>query len=93
MVEEHLRRYVVTQTCRRLHQPVFRATVVRAYGTRCAVCSLACAGLLDAAHIVADADPLGIASVRNGLALGSTARQAERAASVGVPAASLALAP
>ena len=69
VVEEHLRRYVVTQTRRRLHQPVFRATVMRAYGTRCAVCSLAYASLLDAAHIIADADPLGIASVRNGLAL------------------------
>jgi putative restriction endonuclease len=33
------------------------------------VCSLRHAPLLDAAHIVADADPLGVASVRNGLAL------------------------
>ena len=68
-VEEHLRRYVVAQTRRRLHQPVFRATVLRAYEGRCAVCSLAHPELLDAAHIVPDSSPRGIASVRNGMAL------------------------
>lgn len=68
-VEEHLRRYVLTQTRRRLHQPVFRATVLRAYDTRCAVCALAHRELLDAAHIAPDSSPGGIASVRNGLAL------------------------
>ncbi|BCN68210.1 HNH endonuclease [Prescottella equi] len=68
-VEEALRRYVVAETKRRLHQPVFRATVMRAYETRCAVCSLAHGSLLDAAHIVPDGDELGIASVQNGLAL------------------------
>ncbi|MGF1661890.1 MAG: HNH endonuclease, partial [Kineosporiaceae bacterium] len=36
---------------RRLHQPVFRARVIQAYTTRCAVCALAHASLLDAAHI------------------------------------------
>lgn len=69
VVEEHMRRYIVTQTRRRLHQPVFRAAVMRAYGTRCSVCALGHGELLDAAHIVADADPGGIAAVRNGLAL------------------------
>jgi putative restriction endonuclease len=69
LVEEHLRRYIVSQTRRRLHQPVFRATVMRAYAVRCAVCALGHGELLDAAHIVPDADPRGIASVRNGLAL------------------------
>ncbi|QCQ90475.1 HNH endonuclease [Rhodococcus sp. SGAir0479] len=68
-VEETLRRYVVAETKRRLHQPVFRAAVMRAYETRCAVCALAHGELLDAAHIVPDGDELGIASVRNGLAL------------------------
>lgn len=68
-VEEALRRYVVAETKRRLHQPVFRATVMRAYETRCAVCALAHGVLLDAAHIVPDGDEMGIASVRNGMAL------------------------
>ncbi|RKS77510.1 putative restriction endonuclease [Motilibacter peucedani] len=68
-VEEHLKRYLLRETKQRLHQPVFRATVMRAYETRCAVCALRHAQLLDAAHIVPDSDESGIASVRNGLAL------------------------
>jgi hypothetical protein len=54
---------------RRLHRPVFRATVLRAYGMRCAVCALRHAQLLDAAHIVPDRKEHGIAAARNGLAL------------------------
>ncbi len=53
-VTEHLRRYVLRETWQRLHQPVFRATVLRAYDTRCAVCALRHGVLLDAAHIVPD---------------------------------------
>lgn len=68
-VEATLRRYVMAETKRRLHQPVFRATVMRAYETRCAVCALGHGSLLDAAHIVPDGHDEGIASVRNGLAL------------------------
>lgn len=67
--ESQLRRYIVAETKRRLHQPVFRATVMRAYGTRCAVCALAHGELLDAAHIVPDSEESGIASVTNGLAM------------------------
>lgn len=67
--EARLRRYVIRETRARLHQPVFRSTVLRAYERRCAVCSLAHAPLLDAAHIVPDSDERGEASVRNGLAL------------------------
>jgi putative restriction endonuclease len=69
VVEEHLRRYIVRETRQRLHQPVFRAQVMRAYEVRCAICALGHAQLLDAAHIVPDAAPAGIAAVRNGLAL------------------------
>lgn len=39
-LEETLRRYITVETKRRLHQPIFRATVMRAYDTRCAVCAL-----------------------------------------------------
>jgi hypothetical protein len=56
---------VLRETRQRLHQPVFRSTVLRAYERRCAVCSLAHSELLDAAHIVADSDERGEASVRN----------------------------
>jgi putative restriction endonuclease len=68
-VTEQLRRYILRETKQRLHQPVFRATVLRAYETRCAVCALRHAELLDAAHIVPDREEAGIAAVRNGLAL------------------------
>lgn len=67
-VEEAVRRYVIRETKQRLHQPVFRAMVMRAYQERCAVCALNHPELLDVAHIVADSDQ-GIAAVRNGLAM------------------------
>ncbi|MGC5249402.1 HNH endonuclease [Gordonia sp. DT219] len=68
-IEGQLRRYVNREVKQRLHQPVFRATVMRAYQTSCAVCSLRHAELLDAAHIVPDSAEAGVASVTNGLAL------------------------
>ena len=67
--EENLRRYLLTTTRRRLHQPVFAYQVMQAYSTRCAVCSLGHRELLDAAHIVPDAEEGGAAVVTNGLAL------------------------
>jgi putative restriction endonuclease len=54
---------------RRLHQQKFRSAVIRAYDTRCAICRLRHSPLLDAAHIVPDAEPLGEARVSNGLSL------------------------
>ena len=68
-IDEVTKRYVVGETHRRLHQPVFRGLVMRAYGTRCAICTLRHSPLLDAAHIVPDAHQDGVAAVRNGLAL------------------------
>jgi putative restriction endonuclease len=68
-VEEVLRQYILRETKMRVHQPVFRATVLRAYGTRCAVCALAHTELLDAAHIIPDSHVDGVASVRNGLSM------------------------
>jgi putative restriction endonuclease len=63
------RRYAERQSKQRLHQPAFRAGVMLAYGRRCAVCSLAHADLLDAAHIVEDGKPGGDPVVPNGLSL------------------------
>ncbi|QEH94335.1 HNH endonuclease [Dermacoccus abyssi] len=68
-VEEVMRRYLRQETYRRLHQPVFRSIVMRAYEASCAVCQLRHSVLLDAAHIVEDRHERGVASVRNGLAL------------------------
>lgn len=69
VVEGALRRYIVAQTRRRLHQPVFAAQVMLAYTTRCAVCDLGHRELLDAAHIIPDTAPGGDPVVVNGLAL------------------------
>jgi putative restriction endonuclease len=63
------RRYVVRDTRMRLHQARFRGLVLTAYRDRCSICRLHESRLLDASHIVADADPAGVAAVRNGLAL------------------------
>jgi putative restriction endonuclease len=69
VMEESLKRYINRETKVRLHQPVFRSTVLTAYENHCAVCNLAHPQLLDAAHIVPDRDDLGISSVVNGMAL------------------------
>jgi putative restriction endonuclease len=69
VVEPALRRYLISETKRRLHQPVFAGQVMLAYQTSCAVCALAHRELLDAAHIIPDSDPDGAPVVSNGLAL------------------------
>lgn len=63
------RRYATVEVRRRVHQPLFRARVLSAYDRRCAICRLNHADLLDAAHIIPDADEGGTASVPNGLSL------------------------
>jgi putative restriction endonuclease len=69
-VEDPIERtYVIRETRTRLHQARFRGRVIPAYGNQCAICRLKQPRLLDAAHIVGDADPAGVASVPNGLSL------------------------
>lgn len=63
------REYVARLTVTRLHQPVFRARVLRAYAESCAMCRLRHAELLDAAHIIPDGQPRGEPVVPNGLSL------------------------
>ncbi len=62
------RRYVTTQARRRVHQRAFRERVLRAYRRQCALCHLKHSELLDAAHILPDAEE-GEPVVSNGLAL------------------------
>jgi putative restriction endonuclease len=64
-----VRAYALREVRMRLHQQRFRLNVLRAYSHRCAVCALRERQLLQAAHIVADPSPGGIAAVINGLAL------------------------
>lgn len=53
----------------RLHQASFRERVLSAYRQQCAMCRFKHPRLLDAAHIIPDADPLGEPVVTNGLSL------------------------
>jgi putative restriction endonuclease len=63
------RRYAIRLTRQRLHQETFRDRVLKAYREQCAICTLRHVRLLDAAHIVPDADPLGEPRVSNGISL------------------------
>ena len=63
------RRYAVRETKVRVHQAQFRGRVLPAYREQCAVCRLKEVRLLDAAHIVGDAERGGEAAVSNGLSL------------------------
>ena len=63
------RRYAERVIKQRLHQPAFRARVISAYETKCAICKLGHGRLLDAAHITADSDETSSTSVTNGLSL------------------------
>lgn len=67
--DEDTRRYATREAVYRLHQHRFRAAVLRAYRSRCAVCSLREASLLEASHIIEDRDPGGHATVVNGISL------------------------
>jgi len=61
--------YAARLTRQRLHQPIFREQVLHAYASACAVCQLRHTELLDAAHIVGDAESGGDPVVPNGMAL------------------------
>jgi putative restriction endonuclease len=57
-----VRRYATREALFRLHHDRFRAAVLRAYSTRCAVCRLREGTLLQAAHIIDGRDPHGFAT-------------------------------
>ncbi len=67
--DEIERRYVVREVKQRIHQGQFRGAVLPAYSDRCAICRLREVRLLDAAHIVGDAEEAGEPVVSNGLSL------------------------
>lgn len=69
VISEIERQYVERLVRQRVHQPAFRARVMLAYDTRCTICNLKHARLLDAAHIISDAHDEGDAVVTNGLSL------------------------
>ena len=61
--------YALTETRRRLHQPIFRERVLHAYSSACAICSIGHRELLDAAHIISDSKSTGVPIVPNGISL------------------------
>jgi putative restriction endonuclease len=63
------RAYVTRLVQQRLHQQSFRQRVIAAYQSKCSVCRLRHAELLEAAHILPDLDPRSEPLVSNGLAL------------------------
>ena len=68
--KESARRVYLTSSVKvRLHQRGFRERVLQAYREHCALCRLRHRDLLDAAHIVPDAEEGGEPVVTNGLAL------------------------
>lgn len=67
--EDVRRRYSTAVVRIRLHQRAFRERVLEAYKRQCAFCQLRHDELLDAAHLIPDADPNGDPAVRNGVAL------------------------
>ncbi len=70
------KRYAPTVVQARLHQAHFRREILGAYKDRCCVCALAERPLLDAAHIVPDRLPEGLATVVNGMAMCPTHHRA-----------------
>jgi len=64
------RHYALRQVKQRLHQASFREAVISAYNGRCALSNLPETRLLDAAHIISDADEeYGQPLVQNGIPL------------------------
>lgn len=63
------RSYITAAVRVRLHQRAFRERVLEAYRRQCAFCRLRHEELLDAAHIIPDAEPGGEPVVQNGLSL------------------------
>ena len=78
------RRYAVREVRVRMHQARFRGQILLAYDTRCAICKLKEARLLDAAHIVGDLEETGDPLIPNGLSLCSIHHRAYDQDLVGV---------
>ena len=79
------RRYALREVKQRLHQASFREAVITAYKGRCALSGLPEPMLLDAAHIIADADErYGHPVVPNGIPLAKTHHAAFDAHLIGI---------
>lgn len=81
------RRYALRTIQQRLHQALFRARVLDAYGHRCALSGLPEARLVDAAHIMPDTDErLGQPCVSNGICMSKIHHAAYDSGLIGIDA-------
>ena len=79
------RRYALRMVHQRLHQAVFRARVIDAYGRRCALSGLPEPRLIDAAHIMPDLhEQLGQPDIRNGICMSKVHHAAYDAGLIGI---------
>lgn len=63
------RQYAFRETRVRVHQAHFRRLILPPYETKCTICSLREERLLDAAHIIGDAEDRGEPVISNGISL------------------------
>jgi putative restriction endonuclease len=81
------RRYALRTIHQRLHQAMFRARVLDAYGRRCALSGLREPVLIDAAHIMPDTDEcLGQPDISNGICMSKIHHAAYDAGLIGIDA-------
>ena len=81
------RRYALRTIQQRLHQAMFRARVLDAYGRRCALSGLREPRLIDAAHIMPDTDEhLGQPDISNGICMSKIHHAAYDAGLIGIDA-------
>jgi putative restriction endonuclease len=81
------RRYALRTVKQRLHQASFREAVITAYGGRCALSRLPEPMLLDAAHIISDANEMsGQPIIQNGIPLSKIHHAAFDAHLIGIDA-------
>ena len=79
------RRYALRSVQQRLHQAIFRARVLDAYDRRCALSGVREPRLIDAAHIMPDADEqLGQPEVTNGICMSKIHHAAYDAGLIGI---------
>ncbi|MEQ6889006.1 HNH endonuclease [Halomonas sp. CS7] len=78
------KRHLIREVKTRVHQAEFRARVMQAYSSRCAMTGLPVPQLLEAAHIIPDSHQASTAEVSNGVLLTGLHHRAYDAGLVGI---------
>lgn len=77
-------RYMVRESKVRLHQAAFRSAILDVYQNRCAVTGMVEAKLIDAAHIIPDAEVGSSQLINNGIALSNIHHRAYDRGLIGI---------